>query len=513
MKRSFFAVAIVLILLVPVWQDVVLHGSLSYASGGGVQSALTAEERFTIVMNDHDSDLTRFAVGEIRESIRRILKHDPAVVKASGVNEAMLKGNIIVVGVSKDNALIQRYVNSHFVLPEQRAEGYSLRIDDNPQQPGKLVVIIAGADENGMLYGAMDFTHYYLRKLEKEHLLVNVQDAPRFKKRGLWTWAGRIYNYEAYLDNMARWKMNTLVVWHRFPPANGRALIDYARSRGIQMVWGYTWGWGMPVCPSNPVERKQWQDFVLNTFEKYYAPIGAQGIYFQTFTETSDKNRYCRFGADCPNGCREKTGGQLFVDWVNPMIEAVLAKHPDLWIACGVHASALHESLKDVAKIDKRANLMWEDVGAFPFAYSPTQVEAKTFQETTKFAYELATLRGADEDVAFVFKGMSASWGGFDAMLQDSITLEKLAEQRVPLWKEVEKGWRENLAYELQVARLVCDLPIKQKSILGLVEDGLWESRQWFAVAAFAESIWNPHTSSEDIIKRLDDCEEATKLE
>jgi len=483
-----------------------------YALGRDDVLSQTDEERFTIVTNERSSDLSQFAVGEIRESVKKNLRYDPIIVKASGASDTVLKGNLIVLGTAKDNKLIQTYISSHFIQPEQQEEGYSFRIDDNPHQPGKSLVVISGADENGMLYGAMDFVHYYINQLNRTPLRVNIQEAPRIKKRGLWTWAGRIYNYETYLDNMARWKMNTLVVWHRFPPANGKALIDHASRRGIQIVWGYTWGWGMPVCPSSPVERKQWQEFVLNMFEQHYAPIGAQGVYFQTFTETSDKTQYCRFGANCPNGCRERTGGQLFVEWVNPMIEAMLVKYPNLWIACGVHASALHESLPDIARIDKRANLMWEDAGAFPFTYSPTQVDEKTFQETVTFAYKLGTLRGADEDVAFVFKGMSASWGGFDAMLQDRTILEKFAEQRVPLWKEVEKGWRENLGYELQIARMLGDLPAKQKGILGLVEDGLWESRQWFAVAAFAESIWNPHLAPEEIIKRLDSCQDVTKL-
>jgi hypothetical protein len=470
-------------------------------------------ERVIVVTNRSGSSLSQFAVRELKGSIRQNLKKEPTVVESDKASDDLLTGDLIIIGTAEGNDLVRRLVESSFIEREKRIEGYSLRIDENPKSNGRFLVVIAGADEKGMLYGTMDFLHFHIGKMVGKLYRVKVQDAPRIEKRGLWTWAGRIYNYEAYLDNMARWKMNTLTVWHRFPPANGKALAEYARRRGIDVVWGYTWGWGMPVCPSSPVERAQWKEFVLKMFDEHYAPIGAKGVYFQTFTETSDKNRFCRYGGNCPNGCRDKSAGELLVGWVNPIIEALLAKHPDVWIACGVHASALRESLADIAKIDRRANLMWEDVGSFPFAYSPGQVEMGEFQSTTDFSYRLATLRGSDEDIAFVFKGMFAAWGGFDAMLQEKNILEKLTEQRVPTWREVEVGWKQNLGYELQIGRMLSTLNVRRKSIMGLVEDGLWESRQWFAVAAFAESIWNPHVEADELIERLDACGDVVKLQ
>ena len=44
--------------------------------------------------------------------------------------------------------------------------------------------------------------------------------APALENRGLWTWGYVIYDYRRYLDNMARLKLNMLVVWNDCAPRN-----------------------------------------------------------------------------------------------------------------------------------------------------------------------------------------------------------------------------------------------------------------------------------------------------
>ena len=38
----------------------------------------------------------------------------------------------------------------------------------------------------------------------------------------------------------------------------------------------------------------------------------------------------------------------------------------------------------------------------------------------------------------------------------------------------------------------------------GLVEDALFEVRQWLTVALFAESLWNPHRDADGLIKHIE---------
>jgi len=466
--------------------------------------------RYEIALPAAPSDVERFAGDELRAALERRLH--ARVTPASPARRDAPGGCRIVIGTSDDTPEIARAIAARWIAPPAQAQGYTLRVGPDPARRGARLAVIAGNDARGALYGTMDLVHFDLAALANGAEPLVRADAPRIQTRGLWSWAGRIYNYERYLDNMARWKLNTLVLWHAYAPANGRALADYAKRRGVDLVWGYNLAYENPVCPSDTLERRRWQEYVVRTYERDYAPIGATTVYFQAFTETGDKQRFCRFGDQCPNGCKGKSGGQLLVEWMNPMIEALLARHPNVHVVCGVHASALHTDYRDVAGLDPRASLMWEDAGDFPFAYDPEKVHTTTFAQTLDLTHQLAELRGPAAEAAFVFKGMSASYGGLDAMLEPDPVLERLAAEREPAWRKSERGWRAHLDSELEAARIVAAHAPGRTTLVGLAEDGLWEERAWFPVVAFAESAWNPARTAGDLTRRLDDCADVARL-
>ena len=108
---------------------------------------------------------------------------------------------------------------------------------------------------SGVLYGVMEFnkklatlaTHDKEVPAAPSMRLRNsvLTDSPVIENRGIWTWGYVIYDYRRFFDNMARLKMNRLTVWNDRPPVNCRQFIDYAHSRGIKVILGYSWG----ICP------------------------------------------------------------------------------------------------------------------------------------------------------------------------------------------------------------------------------------------------------------------------
>jgi hypothetical protein len=100
---------------------------------------------------------------------------------------------------------------------------------------------------------------------------------------------------------------------------------------------------------------------------------------------------------------------------------------------------------------------------------------------------------------------MVMGWGGFDPMLvTDEVVLTELARKRAQSWLPLETGWRENAGYEFQMVRIIENLPIPERAVYGLVEDALFEVRQWLTVALFAESLWNPHRDADGLIKHIE---------
>ena len=76
---------------------------------------------------------------------------------------------------------------------------------------------------------------------------------------------------------------------HPIDEVKAKEIIDYAHEYGIQMIWGYAWGWSPRACADFRVaDLQKIKEGVLEKFEREYAPLGVDGIYFQSFTELHD---------------------------------------------------------------------------------------------------------------------------------------------------------------------------------------------------------------------------------
>lgn len=420
--------------------------------------------------------------------------------------------NRLVIAVGND-PILKDYTEKGIFVNETRKEGYSIRVFHETE--GKTTAVIQGADENGLLYGVDDFIHFYIggkaryqgyiysgpaRLFMDEMPEWEIHSAPAVENRGLWTWGHVIHDWKGYIDNCALWKFNTVIVWNDFLPINASDICEYAHTRGIRIVWGFTWCWGEQVDPNDPKQLAKWKERVLDTYERDYADCG-DGIYFQTFTETSETS----IGG--------KPIAELAVDWVNSIAGELLERHPGLWLQFGLHATSIRERAEVLAKTDERITIVWEDAGGFPYAYEPSRQEE--FPDTMKYQEILTSLRGNKERYGAVLKGFSLiDWknefehqqGTFLLGEADPRFLESWAEKK-KLFFDWAKGWwicgaplfREFLDRTVSKPLLEC-------TVTALVEDSAWEVKQWTAVCLFAEMLWDTTTPVNELIRKVLQC-------
>lgn len=235
----------------------------------------------------------------------------------------------------------------------------------------------------------------------------------------------------------------------------------------------------------------------MDTYETQYAGTGADGIYFQTFTETSNTTIDGLSISD------------LVVKWVNHIGGKMLEKYPDLWINFGLHATSVKDEYKKLSGVDPRVNITWEDAGCFPYGYDPKIIE--NFQQTLDLTSKISNLRGDTEDFGAVLKGMiNLDWSAFENQKGPFILgeakqsfVKSRAREKEALWKYVQTYWLKNLEYVQNTIKAVNDNNPKKVSIEALVEDGLWEENMWLPVTLFAELLWNPYRPLEELVAKV----------
>lgn len=293
------------------------------------------------------------------------------------------------------------------------------------------------------------------------------------KETGIWTWGHVIYDYRGFFRNMKSLGMNKITIWNDFAPLNAREIIDEAHRNGIKVVWGFAWGWDTDcrsIAAGLGEERlREIKGSVLNVFCGQYRDIAADGIYFQSFTEMEKREI---------NG---KSIAEFVVELVNSTADELFKSEPELNIEFGLHATSVKDDLAAIARTDGRIRIIWEDLGAFPFAYDPFDI--KNYDETYALAEKVINLRGSGEKCGFITKGMTTlDWSAFKHAAEPLAIgessrefIEKRQLEKNALWDERTEGWRLNIDY----ARKMFDLFKSSGSVVSvqaLIEDGMFEN-------------------------------------
>ncbi|MCL6629643.1 MAG: hypothetical protein K6U00_08605 [Armatimonadetes bacterium] len=460
----------------------------------------------------------RFALNELQRIVQ--LFH-PYVLRIEKASSESIKDqdHLILVGTTANNPLIQELVDKNLLPMPARQEGYSIACFGSPWGENKRVIAIAGYDANGVLYGVIDFCAHriYARVLKEytpdmrndfDHMPdFMMSEYPLIDNRGIWTWGYVIYDYRRFLDNMARLKMNMLTIWNDCPPVNAKEIVDYAHSRGIRIVMGFHWGWGIPDL--DPTDRNHLEKIkreVVNNYIDNYRHLGIDGVYFQTFTETHERE------------IKGRRIASLACQWVNEISAALYEIEPDLSIQFGLHATSILENYTDLAPLDPRITIVWEDAGVLPYAYHPVvefeQTEGSnaqgltSFQETVDYSKRLVSFR-QNRDFAMVPKGwMNLRWttefenhGPFILGERDAGWIRKRLQERQPLWDQVNTLWLRNYPYAARFYREILNCKPTSMTVTGLIEDGLLEEAIQISVAIFGETIWNPYRDDSEILE------------
>ena len=466
--------------------------------------------RWSLLYGSYEG-VEEFAVNELERMVQRQVPYVLEVLPGGQTPSA--KRNLILIGTPAMNPNIAELARRGLVRVPRKAQGYTLACLKSPWEPETRVIMVAGTDSLGVLYGVIEFNKRLAAMSTQERNLrqtldampdFSVTEAPVIENRGLWTWGYVLYDYGRYFDNMARLKMNRLVVWNDVPPLNCRQFIEYAHSRGIKVILGFHWGWGLSkLDPTNPEHVRLVREDVLRKYDELYQNLGMDGIYFQTFTEQLNTR------------IEGRTIASLACGWVNDIARALLDKHPDLRIEWGLHATSIMENYVDLKLLDSRLTIVWEDAGTLPYFYDPDVLlsEGKlphgldTLDATINYSKKLATFRPGSE-FAMCAKGwINLRWesefehhGPFIIGERAHEFIHDRLKERQPRWDYVNAKWVENYPAALRFFREIRDTTSAPICVVGLIEDGLFEEGIQPSAALLGEMLWNPGRDDKDML-------------
>lgn len=486
------------------------------------------ENRWIIVYGKYEG-LEKKALNLLNASIFDLYKTPISCFSADEVEEYLLKEcNTILVGTAENNKIIDRIIKSSELDVPKRAQGYSASVKTSVWNKDKDMMVVCGYDDAGVLYGCVDIINKYLGSIiynpsdPKTYLFTSHKafftnpftvrcpewkqvSSPSVETRGVWTWGHVIYDYKAFFENMVLLKLNEIVIWNDYAPINANDIVDYAHSLGIKVIWGFAWGWDTNCNVSMGMDDdsvKKLSNDILAKYEKEYARIKGDGIYFQSATELD---------TEYING---KLIAETVVELVNITSDKILGKYPDLFIQFGLHANSVKNRLDYIKKVDPRIKIVWENCGpAFPFAdHSGRNITIKPedFNNTFEFTEKISQLRSVDDSFGLVLKEMTfLDWSQFEHIEKNFILGEKterfmqdrLKEKR-KIWRFSQVNWIENLKYMQKTIKRVVELR-KENNVQAVIEDGLFEKEISLPAALYAETLWDCEKDSEETLKTV----------
>ncbi len=445
------------------------------------------------------TDLQKKAIEVLGEFLLEYTKEYPMCFE-NGAPFDKENFHCIYIGTKATNPYIKE--NSKACLTKEQE--YLIKVEDG-------VSIIEGYDDAGVLYGCVDFYNKYLLSIEyKLTLYFSIKNpfeeklpdfelwsSPSVKDRGIWTWGHVIYNYRSFIDNMLKLKMNTLIVWNDFVPINAKEMIEYAHSNGVKVFFGFSWCWDTDCNRFSLDTILNESENVFEKYEKEYANLNADGIYFQSFTELDKDN----------------INGILIADavtkFVNHTSNLFFEKYPAIELQFGLHANSVHDKLQFIKNVDERIRIVWENCKVFPFI--DFTYDDKLFEEGKSFVKEIALLRGNADKFGVVTKCSSAlDWNNFkhaDSSVFIGKGSKSFIDNRIvrksKLWKMVQSYWFNHADKAYEMIKLMADVKKGDLLITSLVEDGVFEENIFFHIALYSEMLWDTDSEYKELVNQV----------
>lgn len=430
------------------------------------------------------------------------------VLPCEQADNAVIDKNAVIVGTYSKNKLIQKYI----ALSEIPEDGYVVKVMDNPDLQDCQLVLITALNPREVFYGAADFVDDYFslaapdrssfkkanRVFERKLPEYYNASAPTIKTRSVFTWGHNINNYESYIADMARLKLNVLIIWNDFMPINIVDVIKEAHEYGIKVYLGYSWGWfgtKVKIDLSNKELVDSFRDGAIEQYERVYAGAQADGIYFQSFTEFGD----------------EYLGGKLIaetvVDFVNETAGILLDKHPNLDIQFGLHATSVCKRMEHFKKLDSRVHIIWEDCGTFPYNYTPYPSSEEAFEKAKDFTKEILELRDNNGD-GVLYKGQTVmDWDDF-AFQKGPYVMGRATEKTIkndlellqPTWRKFQSEWFQNGIYAYKMTKHIYE-NCRGNFMVGMAAQ--LTGGMWFSQALCAQILWECDKPYKEILDKV----------
>ena len=392
--------------------------------------------------------------------------------------------NAVIIGTYQENPLVRRYIKEDDI-PQN---GYLVKVFDDPEKEGRKLAVITAHTPREVFYGATDFVDdyfafampcrgqlYFYNELFTESLPDYCHaSAPKTAIRSIFTWAHPITDYREYIENAARMRFNELILWNDYAPVNARDVVAFAHEYGIRVIWGYAWGWSRN-CASVQMNMDSLNDLrkqIVAKYESEYANAEADGIYFQSFTELHEAYIEGRLIAD------------VVTDFVNATASDLLAKHPDLELQFGLHATSVKDHLPYLAKVDPRV------------------ADAISFTDT------VASLR-SNGACGALYKGqLTLDWYGDHFVHQAGPYLLGVGSRELterdravtrPLWRHFQNGWIKKGKYAYRMTQHVQQT--HPEFTLGVV--GNFSGHIPYSAALCAALLWDSSLPYDEIVRRV----------
>ena len=420
---------------------------VAFCIGGGeahAENLVPRNRNWKIVYGEYAGQERR-AVEFLSTEIGALIQRDPGVYTLHVVPcekagmESETNRNAFVVGTRKSNALLREMLSDEDVP----TDGYLVRVTEKGDRQ---LVLIAGDTPAAAIWGACDFVDdglaamrtkgsdyalYLSGIFEKPRLpAYESRRAPKTKRRSIFSWAHVMNDYHSYFRNLARMKFNEAILWNEFPPLNAREVVEYARSWGVEVLWGWSWGWSTDCRNVDFDHLKELEDDIVRQWRDVWRPCGGDGIYFQSFTEINQSD------------LKGHSVAETVTKLVNGAAGRILADEPNLRIVFGLHSASVKSRLNEIAATDPRLEILWENCGGFPF-----NLTGGTRAETESFVKSLLDMERPA--TGFVYKSqVFQDWGRFahqagPYVLGRNSRVVIAGDRQVvePLWRRFEGEW------------------------------------------------------------------------
>ena len=419
------------------------------------------------------------------------------------------KRDMILVGRPGANAALDAFVKPGGV-PKG---GYLIR---TLHRDGRNIVVLAGDGPAETLWATFDFLDVVVPSLawklsgrtapdERSALsarydgeFFRLTDIPAFEYatapetpvRSVFSWGHVVDDLRTTFRELARARFNRAILWNDQRVVNAEEVVRCAHDWGVKVYWGFSWGWTLSGTDKDQVDFNALADEIVAEWRTKWKPMGGDGIYFQSFTETK----------------RKDIGGRPIPEAVTELVNAVTrrirAEAPGLDIVFGLHANSMRANGAEeaLAKTDPSLEILWENCGGFPY----WEADGMVSEPNTAFADRVLSLTSK---VGFVWKAqLRLDWSHYvppaGPFLLGCAGRKVLArDQRVaaPMQPGYNEDWLLNgkLAWEhIRHLRTARNPPREFNAVAE------YNPPYGFSTLVQAELFWNAQDSWDEIVRR-----------